>query len=54
MDGGKGRTLAEVGQQQQSRTRTPGSMELAQCSPQALCMGCRDGDTGVPGRRHAV
>lgn len=46
--------LAGVGQQDRSRTRTPGSVELAQCLSHALFMGCRDSDAGIPDRRHVV
>jgi hypothetical protein len=47
---GEAGPFAEVGQQDWGRTRTPGSVELVQCFSQALFMGRRDSDAGIPDR----
>lgn len=51
---GRGRPLTEAGQQDWGRARSPGSVERVHCFSQALFMGCRDSDTGIPDRRHAA
>lgn len=54
-DCGRGRPLAEVGQQDRGSTRMPGSVELAQCLSHALFIGCRHSDIGISDRkRHAI